>query len=295
MKFFKNEKVQSFLYILIGVALVAFSYSFFLSPNGLVIGGVSGIGVIFYEKQWLNDSLIMFIINGFLLIISLLLIGKDFFMKTIFASLAYPGFTFVFGEIYKLLNKNFEVFDFSSLDPMLVTIFSSLIMGVGLAICLKHGASTGGTDTVQRLFYDKFKIPYSVTLYMVDGTIIILGFFILGQKLDLLFYEVIFSVVCGMLMDSIIFSGFNSRAVHIISEKNEEIKDKILNDFERGVTQIKVVGGYTNEEKSKLICILSTNEFYKLKGLIHEIDPEAFFYVMRASEVSGEGFTRKKQ
>ena len=59
MKFLKNEKVQSFLYILMGTALVAFSYSFFLSPNGLVIGGVSGIGVIFYEKQWLNDSLIM--------------------------------------------------------------------------------------------------------------------------------------------------------------------------------------------------------------------------------------------
>ena len=293
MKFLKNEKVQSFLYILMGTALVAFSYSFFLSPNGLVIGGVSGIGVIFYEKQWLNDSLIMLIINGALLVVSLLLIGKEFFMKTVFASLAYPVFTFIFGVLYSLLNKHFSVFDFSLLDPMLVTIFSSIIMGIGLAICLKHGASTGGTDTVQRLFYDKFKIPYSVTLYIVDGTIILLGFFILQQKLDLLFYEIIFSVICGILMDSIIFSGFNSRAVYIISDKNEEIKESILKDFERGVTQIRVVGGYTNEEKSKLVCILSSSEFYKLKAIIHEVDPKAFFYVVRASEVSGEGFTRK--
>lgn len=293
MKFLKNEKVQSFLYILLGTALVAFSYSFFLSPNGLVIGGVSGIGVIFYEKQWLNDSLVMLIINGALLVVSLLLIGKEFFMKTVFASLAYPVFTFIFGVLYSLLNKHFSVFDFSLLDPMLVTIFSSIIMGIGLAICLKHGASTGGTDTVQRLFYDKFKIPYSVTLYIVDGTIILLGFFILQQKLDLLFYEIIFSVICGILMDSIIFSGFNSRAVYIISDKNEEIKESILKDFERGVTQIRVVGGYTNEEKSKLVCILSSSEFYKLKAIIHEVDPKAFFYVVRASEVSGEGFTRK--
>lgn len=293
MKFLKNEKVQSFLYILMGTALVAFSYSFFLSPNGLVIGGVSGIGVIFYEKQWLNDSLIMLIINGVLLVVSLLLIGKEFFMKTVFASLAYPVFTFIFGVLYSLLNKHFSVFDFSLLDPMLVTIFSSIIMGIGLAICLKHGASTGGTDTIQRLFYDKFKIPYSVTLYIVDGTIILLGFFILQQKLDLLFYEIIFSVICGILMDSIIFSGFNSRAVYIISDKNEEIKESILKDFERGVTQIRVVGGYTNEEKSKLVCILSSSEFYKLKAIIHEVDPKAFFYVVRASEVSGEGFTRK--
>lgn len=293
MKFLKNEKVQSFLYILMGTALVAFSYSFFLSPNGLVIGGVSGIGVIFYEKQWLNDSLIMLIINGALLVVSLLLIGKEFFMKTVFASLAYPVFTFIFGVLYSLLNKHFSVFDFSLLDPMLVTIFSSIIMGIGLAICLKHGASTGGTDTIQRLFYDKFKIPYSVTLYIVDGTIILLGFFILQQKLDLLFYEIIFSVICGILMDSIIFSGFNSRAVYIISDKNDEIKESILKDFERGVTQIRVVGGYTNEEKSKLVCILSSSEFYKLKAIIHEVDPKAFFYVVRASEVSGEGFTRK--
>lgn len=293
MKFLKNEKVQSFLYILLGTALVAFSYSFFLSPNGLVIGGVSGIGVIFYEKQWLNDSLIMLIINGALLVVSLLLIGKEFFMKTVFASLAYPVFTFIFGVLYSLLNKHFSVFDFTLLDPMLVTIFSSIIMGIGLAICLKHGASTGGTDTIQRLFYDKFKIPYSVTLYIVDGTIILLGFFILQQKLDLLFYEIIFSVICGILMDSIIFSGFNSRAVYIISDKNEEIKESILKDFERGVTQIRVVGGYTNEEKSKLVCILSSSEFYKLKAIIHEVDPKAFFYVVRASEVSGEGFTRK--
>ena len=293
MKFLKNEKVQSFLYILMGTALVAFSYSFFLSPNGLVIGGVSGIGVIFYEKQWFNDSLIMLIINGALLVVSLLLIGKEFFMKTVFASLAYPVFTFIFGVLYSLLNKHFSVFDFTLLDPMLVTIFSSISMGIGLAICLKHGASTGGTDTIQRLFFDKFKIPYSVTLYIVDGTIILLGFFILQQKLDLLFYEIIFSVICGILMDSIIFSGFNSRAVYIISDKNEEIKESILKDFERGVTQIRVVGGYTNEEKSKLVCILSSSEFYKLKAIIHEVDPKAFFYVVRASEVSGEGFTRK--
>ena len=64
-----------------------------------------------------------------------------------------------------------------------------------------------------------------------------------------------------------------------------------MKDFERGVTQIQVVGGYTNKEKSKLVCILSSGEFYKLKSIINELDPKAFFYVVRASEVSGEGFT----
>jgi len=296
MKFIKNEKVRNFLYILMGTALVAFSYSFFLSPNGLVIGGVSGIGVIFHEKQWLNDSLIMLIINAGLLVVSLFLIGKDFFMKTIFASLAYPVFTFVFGWAYELLKTTNAVFDFSLMDPMLVTIFSSIIMGVGLAVCMKYGASTGGTDTIQRLFYDKFKIPYSVTLYVVDGTIIVAGFFIIGnQPLDILFYEIIFCVVCGVLMDAIIFSGFNKRAVHIISDKCDEIKDVLIHKFERGVTGISVYGEYSKTDKKMLVCVLSSNEYNKLRSIIEEIDPKAFFYCMRANEVRGEGFSYESE
>ncbi|MBQ4061211.1 MAG: YitT family protein [Bacilli bacterium] len=295
MNILKKEKIKNFLYILAGTALVAFSYSFFLSPNKLVIGGVSGIGVIFHAKEWFNDSLIMLIINGALLIVSLFLIGKEFFMKTIFASLAYPVFTFIFGKAYELLTEVNEIFDFSKLDLMLVTIFSSIIMGVGLAICMKYGASTGGTDTIQRLFYDKFKIPYSVTLYMVDGTIIAAGFFIIGDNLDILFYEIIFCVVCGVLMDAIIFSGFNKRSVHIISDKCEEIKDVLIHKFERGVTGISVYGEYSKTDKKMLVCVLSSNEYNKLRAIIEEIDPKAFFYCMRASEVRGEGFSYESE
>lgn len=300
MKLLKNEKVRNFLYIIGGVALVAFSYSFFLKPKELVIGGVSGIGVIFAHfaedlPNWLNDSVVMFVINAILLIVGLVFISKDFFMKTIFASLTYPVFTYIFGLVYDLLNSNFNTFDFSKMDPMLVTIFSSIIMGVGLAICMKYGASTGGTDTIQRLCYDKFKIPYSVTLYAVDGTIIAAGFFIMGQELDLLFYEIIFAVVCGVLMDSIIFSGFNKRAVHIISDKCEEIKEVLLHKFERGVTGINVYGEYSKSDKKMLVCVLSSNEYNKLRAIIEEIDPKAFFYCMRANEVRGEGFSYESE
>ena len=142
-------------------------------------------------------------------------------------------------------------------------------------------------------------MPYSVSLYIIDGAVILLGAILIndGQTsfdIHMILYAIIFLYLSGLVIDQIVFSGFNSRAVHIISSKNEEIKSKILQDFDRGVTQIKIVGGYTNEEKSKLICILPSNEYYKLKGLIHQIDPKAFFYVVRANEVSGEGFTRKK-
>jgi uncharacterized membrane-anchored protein YitT (DUF2179 family) len=183
-------------------------------------------------------------------------------------------------------------------DQALVIIFSSLIMGLGIGLVMRKGATTGGTEIPQKLLYKYCYIPYSVSLYLIDGVIVVLGAILLrepGQMMDInkLLYAIIFIYVSGLVIDQIVFSGFNSRAVHIISSKSEEIKKRILEDFERGVSEVKIVGGYTKEEKTKLICILSSSEFYRLKGIIHEVDPLAFFYVVRANEVSGEGFTRK--
>lgn len=286
---FTKKRIKETLNIALGVLIAAFAYSFFLKPNDLVIGGVSGIGVMVQKDSapWF-DSVVMFGINLVLLVISLIFIGKEFFMKTIFGSLLFPVCTYILGLIYNLINV-----DFSTLDPMLVIIFSSLIMGYGLAIAMKNGGSTGGTDVVQQLFFDKFHIPYSITMYAFDGAVIFIGFFVLNQKLDLLFYEIIFAVICGLIMDVIIFSGFNKRAVHVISEKADEIKDVLLHDFERGVTSIKVVGEYSKNEKKMLMCLLSSREYNRLRDIIEKIDPNAFYYCVRANEVRGEGFSRE--
>lgn len=303
--YFTKENIKSFLHVCLGVLIVAFAYTFFLKPNDLVIGGVSGIGVMVKseELEWL-DSAVMFMINMGLLVIALIFIGKGFFMKTVIGSLAYPVFTFVLEYVYEFLQKYEKVivdengvetvvklFDFSNLDLMLVIIFSSIIMGYGLGYAMKHGGSTGGTEVGQVIFYEKFHFPYSLTLYILDGTVILIGFFVLSQTLDLLFYEVIFAVVSGVIMDVVIFGGLNKRGVYIISEKCDEIKQILLDDFERGVTSIKVVGEYSKAEKNMLMCLLSSIEYNKLRDIIEKIDPNAFYFCVRASEVRGLGFS----
>ena len=94
-----------------------------------------------------------------------------------------------------------------------------------------------------------------------------------------------------MVIDSVVYSGFNRRAVYIISNNNEEIKRHILDGFERGLTTIKVIGEYTKKEQEMLLCVLNSNEYNKLKAIINKVDPSAFFFVVRANEVTGEGFT----
>lgn len=294
-KYFTKEHIKDWSIVTLGNLLVAFSFSFFLDPNNLVIGGTTGLATIFRELFNVDPSITALVINTALLIVGLFLLGKEFFIKTVYSTLIFPVMIKVLNMLYNLITPEGEIL---ISDPMLVILFSSLILGVGIGLVLRQGGTTGGTEVGQKILFKYMHIPFSVSLFLIDGVIILLGALLIkeeGQFMDfhMVLYAVIFAYLSGLVMDQIVFSGFNSRAVNIISDKNEEIKQRILIDFERGVTEIRVVGGYTNNDKTKLVCLLSSNEFYKLKGIIHEIDPNAFFYVVRASEVSGEGFTRK--
>lgn len=288
MKVSKN-KVMEWLYITLGVMIASFSFSFFLDPAKIVTGGVSGLGVILSEVTEFDSATVIFIINMALLVFGTFFLGKEFFIKTIYGSLMFPVFIKLFNFLYDKLNI------VPSEDTFLIIVFSSVIMGIGLGITFKFGGTTGGTDILQKLLLKFFHIPFSASLFIIDGTVILVGYFVLGSNdISSILYGVLFIFLSGFAMDQVVFSGFNKRAVSIVSDKSEEIKARILEELGRGVTKIKVYGGYSNRERTNLICVLSTFEYYKLKKIIEDCDPNAFYYAVRASEVSGEGFTYGK-
>ena len=292
-----KKKIKEYIWVTVGVMLIAMSFSWFLDPYNLVIGGVSGLAVILRTFTSLPSNVFILGINVILLILGFIFLGKDFLFKTLYGSLTYSFWIWIFDMIYKQLNKlNGTETLIDPKNMLLITLFAAIIMGFGLGIVVKHGGTTGGTEIVQNICYKFWKMPYSLSLYLFDGVIVFLGFlFIKGSsneyQFDILLYEIIFLYLNGIVMDQIIFSGFNKRAVMIISEKSEEIKNRILHDFNRGVTEINVTGGYTGENKKQLICVLSSRQFSKLKMILNEIDTKAFYYVMRANEVGGEGFS----
>ena len=288
---FTKKRILEFIYITCGVAIASFAFSFFLNPNNIVIGGISGISIIIKDLTGgYNPATMILILNVVLLLIGLVFLGKDFFIKTAYGSIMFPVFIWLFDFIYQII-----AIDFSQMDMILVIVFSAIIMGSGLGIVVKHGGTTGGTEIPQKIFFKYFHLPYSLSLYILDGTVILFGFILMKQKIDFIFYEIIFMFICGFAMDLVIFSGFNKRAVYIISEKVEEIREELLTNFDRGVTGIKVIGEYSQSEKKMLLCVLSTLEYYKLRDFIGKIDKNAFFYAVRASEVRGEGFSYVKE
>lgn len=288
MKYFlTKERIKEWLYINLGILLMALAYSFFLEPKNIVIGGVSGLAIIFKHLWNLDPAFVILVLNVALLLIGLFILGTDFFIKTIYGSLIFPLFV-------KLLSLLAQAINFKLDDFFLIVAFSSILSGVGLGLVIKHGGTTGGTEIPQKILFKLFHMPFSVSLYILDG-LVIAAAYIVYRNIEVILYALIYLAIVGLVMDAIIFSGFNKRAVYIISKKHDQIKERLLHDFDRGVTGIKVTGEYTNQEQKMLLCVLSSAEYYKLRTIIEEIDPNAFYFAVRASEVRGEGFTYERQ
>ena len=308
-----KKHIKDFLTINLGVFLMAMAYSILIDRNKLVIGGVGGIATILSNAITglkINSSFIILIINVVLL--ALIFVGKKFFLKTLYTSLIYPVYVFMFEKIILLLQdvvpdlsltKEELAIKLSDIalgqnaanaimagSYLLVIIFGAVISGFGLGLALKKGASTGGVDIIQQILLDRFKIPFSISLLMIDGTIVTVAA-IYFKDFFMILYGFLFIYLSGVVLDAIVFSGFNSRAVYIITSDPEAVKNKIYSVLERGVTEIYSRGGYRQEDKKMLVCVMSNNEFYKMKTLILEIDKRAFIFVARVSEVHGEGFT----
>ena len=224
---------------------------------------------------------------------SLIFIGKAFFFKTLYASLA----AFLYAWLLEwLLTPTVlaTVQSFFQDNGFLFVVGGAVLAGFGLGLAFKSGASTGGMDIVQQIFLKYLKIPYSKSIMILDGTVVLVGSLLLHKNVALLqniLYAVVFIIIEGEIMDLVAFGGFNVRSTYIICDKTAEVKDYIIKTLERGVTEIPAVGGYTNETRTMLVCILPSSEYYDLKDVVMKLDPRAFMFTTRANEVHGEGFS----
>lgn len=302
-----NKKVKNFIFINIGVMGLALSFSFFLSPFDLVTGGIGGIAinilnilervgiVIDASSRTIVESAIMMGVNLLLLFISLFLIGKEFFFKTLYCTVAYPIYSFLFGELARIV-KFTELLHVESNNiggMLIIVLFSALLSGVSIGIAIKYGASTGGIDIVEQVMFKYFNVAYSTTLFVCDGITIIIAS-ILSMNLLPICYGAIYVWLMGKLIDSVVFGGFRSYSVSIITSKPDIIKAYILENINRGLTIVEAVGGYTGNDLKMIICVMTSSEVSEIRGNIKSLDENAFMYITQTSEVSGIGFTKDR-
>lgn len=287
---FLNKKfLKEFALINVGVFLAALSFSIVQDPYNLVCGGVSGISILLKPvvHEIIPSSVVILILNIICLLLGLIFIGRDFFIKTTYGSLVFPFYTFLAELIYNHILNGYQC---NPEDFLLIVLIGACLTGVGMGLTIRNGGSTGGIDVIQKMFLKWFKMPFSTSLYILDGTVVLLSALVF-KNYTMILYSFLFILVSGYVVDLVVFGGFNVRAVYIISNKNEEIKQCIIKEMERTVTEVYSRGGYYGIDGKMLVCILTSREYYKLRSVILETDPKAFVFVTKATEVCGEGFT----
>ena len=271
-------KIKELIEFIIGCFLVALAFNLFMSPNNLVAGGVSGFSLILKHFFGLNPSTIISIANVFLIILSFLVLGKEKTKATILGSILFPVFVSLTEHLSTYIS-------FKESEMILIAVFGGALQGLGAGLIFRAGYSTGGTDILNMIISKVFKMSLGNSMFFTDGTIIVIGAFVFG--FNHLMYSLIILYLISTLTDKVVLGISDSKAFYIITSKEKEVKDFVINELKHGVTEFKAVGGYNNENQTVLMSVVPTREYYKLKEGIHSIDKNAFFVAMDSYEVKG--------
>lgn len=269
-----------YIYIIVGAFLMAVSTALILLPNQLSTGGISGISTILYYLFNYPVGLTMLLINVPLFVIAMVKVNKRLFFKSILGTVLLSVFIDLLENLSPITN-----------DRFLACIYGGIIMGIGTAIILKAGASTGGTDLLSyviRAYNNKFK---SSRVIIIADTIIIFFNIIFFREIEIGLYSVIAIYLMGKMID-IIFEGiYFTKIMFIISEKYEEISKEIGILVKRGSTGIYSKGMYSGKQNVMLFCVASRKEVAEIKQIIKQIDKNAFIVTTDAIETLGKGFS----
>jgi len=287
--------IKNYFLITLGLLLYVTGWVVFLIPNKIVGGGVSGIGTIIYYATGFPVGYTYFIINAILLIMAIKVLGKEFALKTIVATIIVTVFFQVLPEIIALIpnGADFGIKFYDDNGPLMCAIMGGIFSGAGIAITFAQGGSTGGTDIVA-LLINKYRniTPGRIILY-IDLVIIASSYFVSHDFLKVIYGYILIAVLSSTL-DFLLSGSKQSVQMFIFSKKYEELADRITNELHRGVSVMSATGWFTKEESKVLMVIVKkyqSNEFYRL---IKEVDRDAFISVASVTGVFGKGFEQIK-
>lgn len=274
------KKIREYALTTLGIVLTAIGLEYFLFPNDIAAGGVSGIALVINGITGWNISIMVFILNIILFIVAFVVLGKGFGGKSLYA-------TVILSVVMEIIEKVFNPVMLTE-NMFLASFFGSALLAMGSAIVFHQGASTGGTSILAAIISKFTPLGVGTALLLNDSIICLLAINVFGIDKGLFgFFSLI---LIGLLIDKFI-DGFNTcKQVFIITSKAEMVVNFINKDIDRGCTVLNGKGGYTDSEVKIVYTVLSSNQFITLKSFIKENNPEAFITVNDSKEVLGLGF-----
>ena len=273
-----KQLLKDYALIVLGTFLAALSLSLFFLPYDIAPGGISGISTVLSSVLPLSVGLLSFLLNVPLFLLGWRTVGWRFAVRS-----------FIAMSLMSLFIDLVPVRDVSG-NVMLASVFGGVLLGVGLGLVVRAGATTGGTDMAAKMIHNRVAfLSIATILFMIDGLVVAVAGLAFGLQAAL--WALISLFVSSQMMDTVI-KGFNTAMQFmIISNDSEEIVRRIHKDIDRGCTRLMAEGTYARKPVGTLLCVVSRTEAPRLKKLVAEIDPDAFVTVCNVHEALGEGFT----
>jgi uncharacterized membrane-anchored protein YitT (DUF2179 family) len=272
--------------IVLGTFILSVGYVYFITPYKIVPGGVYGISIVLHHKFGLPVGLIALVFNIPLVLIGLKQLGPRFGAKTFTAFILTSFFVDLLSYIsgMKPLVEN---------NALLSAVFGGVFMGVGVGLIFKSRATSGGTDVLAMIIGKYNRMPLGQLMIMIDSVVVIVGLVAFGDwEIPLYSWMVIF--IMGKVIDVVLQGISYDKTLFIISDKHEQIREKLIVDMRRGGTYLTGEGMFNGSPKKIIFTSVNRREVAILEDFIHQIDPRAFMTVFEANEILGEGFKSLK-
>lgn len=273
----RYQAFREYVGVLLGTAVIAAAFNMFLIPNRIAAGGISGLGVILFFLMGIPVGLTIFLLNLPLFVLGARFFGFRFVVRGLFGAIALSILVELLSPLPVVTN-----------DLLLASIFGGILMGVGVALIFRARGSTGGTVLAAQLLTKLFGFSIGQSLLGADFLVVALAAVVFNLELGM--YALISLFVTSRVIDLVQEGIRSSKAALIISQKSDEIAQKILYELKRGATIFVGKGAYTRSQRDMVLTVVTQSEVPRLKAMVHEVDDKAFVIVGNANEVLGEGF-----
>lgn len=280
---FTKRNIKEFLVITGGTAIVAIAVYFFMLPSHVSVGSATAVAMVMSNFIALPVSVLTFLINVVLLILGFLLIGPEFGIKTVYATLLLP-------VMLGILETVFPNFQSLTQDPLLDVICYILVVGIGVAILFSCNAASGGLDIVSKIMNKYLGMELGKAMSL-SGILVALSSALCYDK-KIVVLSVLGTYFGGILVDEFIFGLNIKRRVCIISKKHEEILQFILYTLHSGATIYNSIGAYDNNIKKEIVTVVDKQEYRHLMDYMKKTDPAAFITVIAVNEIKYQPKTK---
>ena len=278
LSIFKNEQVTAYFQIIFGCFLGAMAYPLFLTPNHISPGGLTGIAMVFNYLFKVPVGTTSLLMNVPLFIIGFRAMGKVFVFRSLIAAVLFSVLI------------DFIPLPVATMEPLLGAVFGGVLLGVGLGLILRGGATTGGSDMAARVVHRYLPfLSVGMFVFLIDCLVVVAAAFCFDVMSAL--YALICIFVNGKVIDAVMLGLSKNKACFVMTTQWERINERVLKEMDRGVTLLEARGGYTGQSRPVVLSVLPPQEVAKLKAIVREVDENAFMFITEAHEALGEGFS----